>query len=657
MTEASNTPSAEDNFSEVKSLKQWVCWKYEQGKRGQKPKKPPVHPTEGYKINHLDHSNWLSYDEAVMYSAASTFLEGVGVVLTADDENCGIDVDERIDVETGEMPHWIPNFLETLGSYAYLTPNHGVRIMVKGRLDDTGGYYVWTDPSTGEQHVFEVYDRGRYFTFTDTVVHDAPIKGAQDFLDSLVRESTRKPTKKKSTHRTTKNPPQGDLPEVDLPEDLEEARKKIKRLFMKHDISPCPIVEGHRKISLISYFRKIARAGTVKFDEYPIPESEPNDELWYLINVANSTMLYSESGELSPLDENEVREVYATVTKDLLSHLASQPTREAQKRLDELEDFLISIKVHLNYTQDSTWKVLKALEKHGRKYGNTVPGDERKVRVQIGWVALQKEAKIGSSNTLSRALSRLGSTKMISKGRHKGDRTNFYDIDLDKVADLSLWRVDEDFFYAKLYKSEKTPQHHFCTPLHKRPPEGTLERLLEDGDFLDALVHTTWYRHCGPSVIKHLLAFHILGGEATNTAVAEILGIKPTSTSRPLRKLEKVGLLRQDKPRGPYRISEDIAEDLYRVRSESGEFGRDARAKKDAKDIRRFYAYQKKLQRKIVEFIQKEHVSSQEALFKAVEEVSLPKGIGTYDLLKRQQWALAGAEREVMNQKAEKGTR
>ncbi len=50
-------------------------------------------------------------------------------------------------------------------------------------------------------------------------------------------------------------------------------------------------------------------------------------------------------------------------------------------------------------------------------------------------------------------------------------------------------------------------------------------------------------------------------------------------------------------------------------------------------------------------------MSSQEAMFRAVEEVSLPKGIGTYDLLKRQQWALAGAEREVMNQKAEKGTR
>lgn len=201
------------------------------------------------------------------------------------------------------------------------------------------------------------------------------------------------------------------------------------------------------------------------------------------------------------------------------------------------------------------------------------------------------------------------------------------------------------------------PPHRSCTPLHKRPPEATLERLLKDRDFLDAIVHTTWYRHCGPSVIKYLLAFHILGGEATNTAVAEILGIKPTSTSRPLRKLEKQGLLRQDKPRGPYRISEDIAEDLYRVRSESGEFGRDARAKRDAKDIRRFYKYQKKLQRKIVEFIQKEDVSSQEALFKAVEEVSLPKGIGTYDLLKRQEWALAGAEQEVTYRQFNKGTR
>jgi hypothetical protein len=41
-------------------------------------------------------------------------------------------------------------------------------------------------------------------------------------------------------------------------------------------------------------------------------------------------------------------------------------------------------------------------------------------------------------------------------------------------------------------------------------------------------------------------------------------------------------------------------------------------------------------------------MSSREALFKAVEEVSRPRSIGNYGLLKRQQWALTWAEREMM---------
>jgi IclR helix-turn-helix domain len=660
LTEASNPPPARDNFFEVKNRDQWVCWSYEKGKKGGKPKKPPTHPTSGYKINYLDPSNWMSYEEAVMYSDASSFLEGTGVVLTEDDEFCGIDIDERVDVETGEMPPWIPNLLEEVPSYAYLTPNLGVRIMVKGRLYDTGGDYLWTDPTTGEEHAFEVYDRDRYFTFTDFVYNDCPIKEAQDFLDSL----TRRPTKK-STHRTKKDPPGDgpeaghpdfDVPEVDLPEDLEEARKKFKLLLMKHDLPPYPIVEGHRKKSLISYFRKMVRGGAIQFEEDPNPDSEPDDELWYMINVANATMLYSEVGSPSPLDSGEIREVYATVTKDLLPYLANKPSRDAQNSLDELREFLTLIRPQVNYTQDSVWKVLKAFEKHGRKYGSTAPGGERELRVPIGWVALQKESKLGSTSTLSRALSRLTANQMISKGRHKGDRTNFYDIDLEKVTDLSLWGVDAQSFYAKLYKCEHTHHHHSCTPLHKRTPRDVLEDLLEDRDTHDAIVHTTWYRHGGPSRIKYLLAFCMLGGEATNTEVAEVLGVKPTSTSRLLKKMKQEGLLHQDKPRRPYRISEDVPENLYRFRSESGEFDRDARAKRDARNRRRCYTYQMKLQQQIVGFIQIENMSSREAQFRAVEETSPPSGIDEYDLFRYQEWALRGAEREVQYQQSHKGT-
>jgi hypothetical protein len=454
LTDVSEPRTSGDNFSEVKSLDQWICWSYKKDK-GQKPKKPPTHPTGGYDISPLDPSNWMAYHEALLHSESSSFLEGVGFVPTENDDLCFLDFDERIDEETGEIPAWISKLQVMLGSYAYLTPNLGVRIVVKGTLDGTGGNYVFTDLDTGEEHVFEVYDKNRYLTFTDHVVHDAPIKDAQDFLNSL-RKARKHPTKK-STKKSSTRTIQA-LPEVDLPEDLEEERKKIKRLFMKNDLSPHPIMEGSRKSTLISYFRKIARNEIMKIYEEPHLHPE-RDDMWELINLANETMLYDENGDLAPLDDEEIEEIYTKVTKDL-PNLAYRPTRDVRKRLGELLHFLQMIRVRTR--KDSMWKVLKALEEHGRKYGRDVLPTNHKVRVDIGWVALGKQARIGSRSTLSNALWDLQITGMASSGWDKGDKTGHFVIDLEKVMRLPAWGIDEeieeidaDGVYADVDKGEK----------------------------------------------------------------------------------------------------------------------------------------------------------------------------------------------------------
>jgi hypothetical protein len=650
LTDVSDPRTSGDNFSEVKSLNQWVCWSYKKGK-GQKPKKPPTHPTGGYDINPLKSSNWLTYDEAVLYSESSPLLEGSGFVTTENDDLCFLDFDERVDEETGEMPEWISKLIDVLDSYTYLTPNLGVRIVVKGSLEGTGGNYAYTDPDTGEEHVFEVYDKNRYLTFTDHVVHDAPIKEAQNFLNSLRKERkhpTEKSTKKKPT-RTIQA-----LPEVDLPEDLEEERKNIKRLLMKHGLSPHPIMEGSRKTTLLSYFRKIARNENMKI--YKEPHLYPErDDMWELINLANETMLYDENGDLAPLDDEEIEEIYKVVTKDL-PNLVHRPPRCVRKRLDELLRFLQLIKVRIR--KESMWKVLKALEEHGRKFGRDVVPTDHEVRVDVGWVALKMQARIGSKKTLMKALQELHNTGMATPGWDRGDTTGHFVIDLEKVMRLEAWgiveEIDEDGLYAEVNKGEKTPLHHISFLQHKGVSRDAIEGLLEDEGFLDAIVHTTWYRHIGPSTIRCLLAVCLLGGEATNSEVAKLVGVKPTSTSRPLKRLNKDGLLTQDKPRDPYRISENVAEDLYRVRLGKGDFDRDDRARRDAQNERQFYAYQRRLKDAIVEYIQEENMSPREALFKAVEEVSRPRSIGDYESFKRQEGALRWAEWEMMK-KTERG--
>ena len=97
---------------------------------------------------------------------------------------------------------------------------------------------------------------------------------------------------------------------------------------------------------------------------------------------------------------------------------------------------------------------------------------------------------------------------------------------------IAAWGIDEEFeeideegIYAEVNKGEKNPLHHISFLQHKGVSRDAIEGLLEDKGFLDALVHTTWYRHVGPSRIRYLLAVCLLGGEATNSEVAKLVGV------------------------------------------------------------------------------------------------------------------------------------
>jgi hypothetical protein len=229
---------------------------------------------------------------------------------------------------------------------------------------------------------------------------------------------------------------------------------------MKYGLSPHPRMEGSRKSTLISYFRKIARNEIMKIYKEPHSHSE-RDDMWELINLANETMLYDENGDLAPLDHEEIEEIYTKVTKNL-PNLVHRPPWEARERLDELLHFLQVIRVRTR--KDSMWKVLKALQEHGWKYGRSVVTTDHEVRVDIGWVALRKQARIGSKRTLSKALRELQITGMATSGWDKGDKTGHFVIDLEKIMRLPAWGIDEEIeeideegLYAEVNKGEYPP--------------------------------------------------------------------------------------------------------------------------------------------------------------------------------------------------------
>lgn len=623
-----------DYAAELKNLDQWVCYQERERESGKKPKKVPVHPRNPNEpgIDNTNPKNWMPYKVARGYTEANPDITGYGFSVREGDPYAFIDIDKRVDYETGEIPPVAVRLMDRLGSYAYLTPNFGVRIVIKGELQESGGNYVWEDPDTGEKHVFEVYDRKHFLTFTEKVLQDVPIEEAQDFLDSLVKHRS---------SRTTTNGNGGacrdvrNLPEIELSGELEENRKKIKHLFSKHDLDPFPILAGSRKITLISHFRKIICNQHITYSEDFNPEGEP-DELWRLLHQANETMLYDEHGtSLDGLDQGELEEVYRTVTKGL----ADKSPAEVQEELDELQRFLTKVQPGLSYRRNSMWKTLKALEEHGRKYGTYLPPN--RIRVDIGRLALMKQARIGSPKTLSKAIKNLTEMGMITRGWDHGDRTKHFILDLNKVTNPSSWGIEEGF-YLQGNKSNVGVVVHSCSLEHKNKLE----------EFKEALTHSTWYRGVGPSKIKYILAILNLGKEAgkgaTAANIAEYVGVKVNSVYAPLNELKEAGIIEKTSHGGTYRVTEDLIDKFYNYRSGKEEFSRDDKAKKDAEYQRVRYGYQKKLTDEIAKILA-DHptMPSEHALQKAVAENPAPTKIDRSTLPKIQDWALRGARRRL----------
>jgi hypothetical protein len=132
-----------------------------------------------------------------------------------------------------------------------------------------------------------------------------------------------------------------------------------------------------------------------------------------------------------------------------------------------------------------------------------------------------------------------------------------------------------------------------------------------------------------------------------------MVGIQATSVSRPLKELKEAEVVHQDKARGPYRVDEKVAEDLYKFRSIKGEFGRDEEAKAQARDQRKHYGYQVKLQGTILQLLE-DGKNPGDALKEAKKLVLPSRSIAEHELHKRQEWAFNGAQKEQKKAQARK---
>lgn len=157
---------------DIRALDQWVVWRYED-RGGKKPTKVPFTPA-GDHASVTNPSTWVSFSEA---EAAEGF-DGVGFVLTSEDDYCGVDWDDCI--QDGVIDPKVLRWLDRFASYAEISPSgRGVRAFVLGTTPDGQGKAY---------EGLEVYPSGRYLTVTGDHIKSTPrrITAAQDVLDELL---------------------------------------------------------------------------------------------------------------------------------------------------------------------------------------------------------------------------------------------------------------------------------------------------------------------------------------------------------------------------------------------------------------------------------------------------------------------------------------
>lgn len=161
---------------ELRLLKQWLLWRYED-KGSSKPTKVP------YSIAHnlasvTNPNDWSTFNEAFnIYQLGS--YDGIGFVFTNADPYSFIDLDDCSNSANAQsdMERQLKIYKE-FNSYSEVSPSgKGLHIIVKGSL-----------PQGRRRSFIELYSSQRYATMTGNVYNDVPIADRNELLNTLFKQ-------------------------------------------------------------------------------------------------------------------------------------------------------------------------------------------------------------------------------------------------------------------------------------------------------------------------------------------------------------------------------------------------------------------------------------------------------------------------------------
>src|SRR5215204_1627193 len=158
-TDKKTLPLKSENIpDELKVRPQWVVWKAVWRAESEKLDKVPYSAESDRKASSTDLLTWSTFENASEALEAGEY-SGLGYVFSSGDPYTGIDLDNCVERETGEIRQWALEVVRYFDSYTELSvTGTGLHIIVKGEV-----------PNRRKAEI-EVYSSKRFFTMTGHVL-------------------------------------------------------------------------------------------------------------------------------------------------------------------------------------------------------------------------------------------------------------------------------------------------------------------------------------------------------------------------------------------------------------------------------------------------------------------------------------------------------
>lgn len=184
----------------MRALPQWLLWKYVPDPKAKKPRKVPYYADGGRRVgdqgDERDRGRLVAF-EVVCKALRLGRYDGVGFAFLPGDGLVGVDIDNAIDPETGEISAMCTEVIAACGSYAELSPSGaGVHIIGTGHTQSRKGHAIG----------LEVFCDSGYFTCTGQRWSGAPAE-ALPVAEAVLADLQRRIDESK---KRAPSPPVGD---------------------------------------------------------------------------------------------------------------------------------------------------------------------------------------------------------------------------------------------------------------------------------------------------------------------------------------------------------------------------------------------------------------------------------------------------------------